>query len=176
METQEKKVSYQKVVFNETEIVSLGRILRDNKFESRGNDLIYNNSPLDKLKDFIKCYRYLTNISNSAHLSKVETKLDNKEEDEDNKELNIQVDPVDKIALVEKINTYLKNIEPMNAEANDLLYKYTYAINFNKHRIFNKIIAFVNINSKIISDIVDIVNPLGKVIKMYNPDESAGYF
>lgn len=59
-------MKYQKLYLTESEKAYLGKTLRDNKFYNSGNEIIYPLDQIDKIRLFLKGYRYLYNIKNTA--------------------------------------------------------------------------------------------------------------
>lgn len=122
----------------------MGEMMREHKFPME-KDFLYS-SNIDKINNFIRCYRYLDNLSNTEIIEE---------------------------PIRNKIKNFLLQFEEGMKKIDFLMGKRNVIM---KHRLSKEIISFVNNNSEKINFLLDVVYPLGRVTSLYNPDESVGVY
>ena len=125
------------------------RLFRDNKFADKVNMLLYNYDCIKIVEYYLKSCRYLTNIYNSI--------------DESN----------DKHKIIKELLEENKIEYKIFFEA---FVRYNSEFHFGKHRQKCHINDMVITNIDKIVKVIDYVVPLGKVIKLYDPDENLGFY
>ena len=143
---------FNRPILTKTEVDKISTIARDRKFETKGMTFIYPVDSVSRLKFFIRSYRFLSAIVNDVP-----------EADE---------------VIKKKILDYLHNEEFMKLykEALRLDIKNKNTIFFGKHRTTRKIEEFAINNYEILEHITDVVFPLGRLVKQYDPSEHVGFY
>lgn len=131
-----------------TEIDKISKIARDNKFETKGLAFLYDDDPQHKLDNFIKGYRFLFHIANET----------------------------DDAGIGQKIQDYLNSLKSELQTAIRLQQLARLKTHFALHRNKRNVALFVTDNLVTIENLLDIVYPLGKVVKQYDPGETQGYY
>lgn len=136
----------------------ISKIARSNKFNNAGLNLVYAESNLDHIKNFYKCYRFLVNLCNtdlSGEALDTEPVYINTKN-----KLKQQVMAIEELAL-----KALKLIEISKSE---------YAL--EKLELNERCINFIIDNHTIVFEVLDLVHELGKTIKLYDPDQTSGFY
>jgi hypothetical protein len=136
-----------KLQLTEEEIRKISKIASDRKFIIKNVESIYTQDAVEKMKVFVKSYRFLFHLQNNI------------------KEKEIS----------EKISNYLKNINNIYVESVKLLEKLDSRIEYGKHRYKQKLFDLMLENIKIVDDLIDVVFPLGRVVKLYDPETDTSY-
>lgn len=136
-----------KLQLTEEEIRKISKIASDRKFSIKNVESIYTPDAVEKMKVFVKSYRFLFHLQNNI------------------KEQEIR----------DKISNYLKNINNIYVESVKLLEKLDSRIEYGKHRYKQKLFNLMLENIKIVDDLIDSVFPLGRVVKLYDPETDTSY-
>lgn len=136
-----------KLQLTEEEIRLISKVASDRKFAIKNVDAIYSQDAIEKMKIFVKSYRFLFHLQNNI------------------KEKEIR----------DKISIYLKNINNIYVESVRLLEKLDSVIEYGKHRQKRKLFDLMLKNIKIIDDLIDTVFPLGRVVKLFDPETDTSY-
>lgn len=136
-----------KLQLTEEEIRKISKIASDRKFSIKNVESIYTQDAVEKMKVFVKSYRFLFHLQNNI------------------KEKEIR----------DKISNYLKNINNIYVESVKLLEKLDSRIEYGKHRQKKKLFDLMLENIKIVDDLIDSVFPLGRVVKLYDPETDTSY-
>lgn len=136
-----------KLQLTEEEIRLISKVASDRKFAIKNVDAIYSQDAVEKMKIFVKSYRFLFHLQNNI------------------KEKEIR----------DKISNYLKNINNIYVESVRLLEKLDSVIEYGKHRQKRKLFDLMLANIKIIDDLIDTVFPLGRVVKLFDPEVETSY-
>ncbi len=136
-----------KLQLTEEEIRKISKIASDRKFIIKNVETIYTQDAIEKMKVFVKSYRFLFHLQNNI------------------KEKEIS----------DKISNYLKNINNIYVESVKLLEKLDSPIEYGKHRQKNKLFNLMLENITIIDDLIDVVFPLGRVVKLFDPETDTSY-
>jgi len=136
-----------KLQLTEEEIRKISKIASDRKFSIKNVESIYTQDSVEKMKVFVKSYRFLFHLQNNI------------------KEKEIR----------DKISNYLKNINNIYVESVKLLEKLDSRIEYGKHRYKQKLFDLMLENITIIDDLIDVVFPLGRVVKLFDPETDTSY-
>lgn len=136
------------LIQTETDIISKGA--QEVKFKYNKEDFIYPITYKEKLKSFVKCYRFLQNLYQSLVI--VNT----------NKEIS------------DKIYAYYKQLDEIYFEGEFLLNSIKKDIHFGNNIIEDKIKNLVYNNNLTINQVIDEIFPVGRRVVLYNPDENVG--
>jgi len=136
-----------KLQLTEEEIRKISKIASDRKFIIKNVETIYAQDAVEKMKVFVKSYRFLFHLQNNI------------------KEKEIS----------DKISNYLKNINNIYVESVKLLEKLDSRIEYGKHRYKQKLFDLMLENITIIDDLIDVVFPLGRVVKLFDPETDTSY-
>jgi len=136
-----------KLQLTEEEIRLISKVASDRKFAIKNVDAIYSQDAVEKMKVFVKSYRFLFHLQNNV-----------KEKE-----------------IGDKISNYLKNINNIYVESVKLLEKLDSRIEYGKHRHKQKLFNLMLENIKIVDDLIDSVFPLGRVVKLYDPETDTSY-
>ena len=136
-------------LLSDAELNDISATARDNKFRVSSSDLIYPETSADKLKFFINAYRFVENLINNI------PNTDEKYE----------------------LKMKLKKLLFMNSDKMDSAVRFKMFlnsdVNYGRKRVMDKIELLLN-NTQV-NLLMDCVMELGRVKKMYNPDDNVGY-
>jgi hypothetical protein len=130
------------------EIDKISVFARDNKFDVKGVSILYADDPVQKLDAFIKAYRLIFNLSGCAPEESIKSKL----------------------------NQFLAEGDVMFSEALKLADDCKRSVPFNISRVRRKVFDFLLTHKSAIDSLMDVVIPLGKVVKQYDPGKTQGYY
>lgn len=130
------------------EAAKLGSFAKDNKFDLKGVSILYSDDPTQKLDYFIKAHRFISNLSR--------TEIDE--------------------TLQKKLAEFADTTGTAYHEALRLFELNKTCIGFNRHRIRRKVFTFLQDNRGVIEPLLDVVFPLGRVTKLYDPAKTQGYY
>lgn len=131
------------------EIAQIGTTARENKFEMKGVTILYTDDPVEKLSAFLKAYRLIFNLSTNI--------------------------PADE-SVASKLSAFVEECEPLYRQALELSEGCKMAIAFNRQRKRRKVFEFLATHKDTIDSLNDVVFPLGKVTKQYDPSKTQGYY
>ena len=134
-------------LFSDTDLTDISALAKDNKFKFIITDFIYPERSEDRLKFYINSCRFIENVINNLDSNKVE--------------------------LLKKLDTLLKNNTLLLQKAFVLKLQVNSDVNYGKKNIFNKI--EILLNDKNVNVLIDAVLEFGRTKKMYNPDDAVGY-
>jgi hypothetical protein len=138
------------IPFSQSEIDLISAVANDRRFKLNKDDFIYSETYKDKLKCFLKCYRFLENLKVSL--------VDN-----DNAKV-----------IIDKMNIILKDYFNIFKVGDYLINSLSKSSSFNNLGIEWKIKLLVSENVISINLLIDTIFPIGRVIRSYDPDEAAG--
>jgi hypothetical protein len=132
------------LVLTQEEITKISTVAKDRKFLIKNVEPLYPRSELDKVNYFLDSYRFLAHIATTL------------ERDE---------------AIKKKITEYLGKVTDLYKKLIEMRAKYYNSPAFNKHRLKNKLVDCAIDNILLMDAIIDSTFPIGRSVKMYNPEE-----
>jgi len=134
--------------FSEEELNKIGKIARERKFKVSDDKFIYPEKTIDEIKLFCKSYRFLTILSNSI--------------EEEN--------------LRNRIKEYLAEYQLLYKRLLKTESKLNGDISFGDSAIIRRANNIIVKNRIKILLFFDSVFPIGRHLKLYNPDDSVGVY
>ncbi len=147
-------------ILTDAEQTKIGKIARDNKFDVKGLGIIYPEENIEKLKYFIKSYRFFHNLTNVA-----------KTEPSENDKSEVPISN-----LREKILDYLIENKNLYSVAVDLNNQYDSPVSFGRNKIIHQINLFLMEHRNVIDDLIDETHSIGKKTVMIDPEETTAYY
>lgn len=140
------------IILTDDEIAKIDTVAVKNRFDGQSTKkLLYPVSDIERIKNFLHCYRFLESIKNGL----VERSKD----------------------ISEKIGTYLDKVYPFYFEAIRLGRKAELLGNgFGSYSNLKDIGSFLDANLEVVSSVESLVSQLGKVSRVNDPDEYQGHF
>lgn len=134
----------------QSEIDAISNTANDRRFSFRKEEFLYSSDMVEKLKIFIKCYRFLSLLATSF------------KSNENYKEIFTKI-----VNALNKTNSIYVNGEILiNSIKKDSKFG-----NINVNRDIKKLVEH---NLETINMIINETFPIGRIVKSYNPDEAAG--
>ena len=171
---------------NEIEKSKISKICRNNKFENAGIIMLYPKDNFEKIKYFNKCYKFLNNLLN-IDLSEINSMQTFREDTNDTRDIedtkdtngieeNLIKRTKDIHNIKQKIEKFILLIKPLYEESFFLINEYDLGNDLIKYLLSDSVFSFLRKNEDIVNYTIDKVHELGKNIKMYNPDETQGFY
>jgi len=142
----EKKKEIPTLKFTTDEINKLSITAKDRKYAVKNVEPLYPKNDMERIDFFINSYRFLSHLLNTM-------------EDSD--------------GIKKKISDYIGSVTDLYKNLITLRSKYQNSPSFNRHRMKDKMLDYANDNILLIDSLVDAVFPLGRTVKMFDPDEEA---
>lgn len=142
--------SFNKLNLIKEELDIISKTARDIKFKNFKDEFIYPNTYKEKLKSFVKSYRFIQSLH--SNLVGIESNQN----------------------IVNKLYLYYNQLTNLYNESEFLLNQIKPEIHFGNNIVEYKIKNLVYENNIIINQVIDDIFPIGRVISSYNPDQEVG--